>query len=763
MSSNVNYEEIIARLVNKYGEDVTAKSLEMLKCLNNKEELLSKKYNPVGIETFIKDPYFMGRVLDQVWSTVVESVENVINGGYTEAVFDGSIGRGKCFAYGTEILMYDNTVKQVQDIVKGDRVMGWDFRPRIVTGLARGRESLYDVKQEHGCNYRVNASHILSLRHKETNRIFNISVNEYLKLSEKGCSNLEGWRPEINFKHNYPSLPKRDKVTITKAGRGAYYGFEVYGGRDKMFLLPDLTVVHNTTRATIVCAYNLYRLSCYRQPQRVLGLMDNSDLFIAMINKSETLAKKVTYSKFRKLIEGIPYFQENFMFDKTVENEMRFPNNIFVIPSNADNENLLGMDVISGLVDEVNFYDLVENSKRSKDGKTFDQAVEVYNGLVRRITSRFDGLSSDLIGCMCVVSSRSHEGDFTDRKIKEVEELIAEGKDIKTYISTGSYWSFVPQYREDGTQRYSSEKFLVAIGNRKLKSEIIDDIKFANGRRVIEVPENFFEQFRKDIEGAIRDIAGEVSGNTGSYFSDPEIVWGAVNDFKDAGYQDVFNVDSFNLENGLPEINPDYKVLHKNARRFIHLDLSETTDAAGIVIGYSNDDRKVISSRRQSLGETDHAPICIIEGAIAIEPPLQGQIKYSDIRRLTYYLIDKVGIPIKWVSADGFQSTDMLQLLQDDRGLVTKHKLSVEQEEKGYKPLKNAFEDGRVLLCHNAILIDEILHVVRKENGKIDHIPGRTKDISDGAAGVYSHMLIRYADKTLYSKSRSVIQGLYAR
>ena len=70
-------------------------------------------------------------------------------------------GLGKCFAPGTEILMFDGTVKCVEDIKEGEQVMGVDSSPRTVVGLAHGTETMYRVTPVKGDPYVVNESHIL--------------------------------------------------------------------------------------------------------------------------------------------------------------------------------------------------------------------------------------------------------------------------------------------------------------------------------------------------------------------------------------------------------------------------------------------------------------------------------------------------------------------------------------------------------------------------------------------------------------------------
>ena len=71
---------------------------------------------------------------------------------------------GKCLAKGTQVMMFDGTLKNVEDINVNDLLMGDDSTPRRVLSLARGREQMYWVRQKHGIDYRVNESHILSLK-----------------------------------------------------------------------------------------------------------------------------------------------------------------------------------------------------------------------------------------------------------------------------------------------------------------------------------------------------------------------------------------------------------------------------------------------------------------------------------------------------------------------------------------------------------------------------------------------------------------------
>lgn len=112
-------------------------------------------------------------------------------------------GRAGCLGYGTKVLMYDGSFKEVQDVQVGDQLMGVDSKPRNVLNLCRGREQMYWIRQNKGMDYRVNESHILSLRHND--KILNISVKDYLdnKIKKEYKGYVSGC---INFKHKEVSI-----------------------------------------------------------------------------------------------------------------------------------------------------------------------------------------------------------------------------------------------------------------------------------------------------------------------------------------------------------------------------------------------------------------------------------------------------------------------------------------------------------------------------------------------------------------------------
>lgn len=142
-------------------------------------------------------------------SNVDEKFGNVRNGEYI--LFLGEAGTGKCLGKGTNVMMADCSIKKVEDIVVGDKVMGPDSKPRNVLRLGRGREQMYKIIPNRSKEdfFICNGSHILSLRVSGSSETVNISVDEYMKLKDggrKGKKNLKLYRSSLDFSEKEQTL-----------------------------------------------------------------------------------------------------------------------------------------------------------------------------------------------------------------------------------------------------------------------------------------------------------------------------------------------------------------------------------------------------------------------------------------------------------------------------------------------------------------------------------------------------------------------------
>ena len=132
----------------------------------------------------------------------------------TGLLLEAPCGHGKCHGKGTRILMYDGTVKNVEDIKVGDLLMGDDSTPRRVLSLARGREEMFEVIQKKGITYTVNKSHILSLRYRpwsgrskkatsyerdHYDQVFDLPLTEYLDYAPSKKSGYYGYCVPVDY------------------------------------------------------------------------------------------------------------------------------------------------------------------------------------------------------------------------------------------------------------------------------------------------------------------------------------------------------------------------------------------------------------------------------------------------------------------------------------------------------------------------------------------------------------------------------------
>ena len=195
-----------------------------------------------------------------------------------------SVGTGKCHAKDTPILMYDGTIKMVQDIQVGEVLMGDDSTPRTVLSLAQGKDELYDINPAKGDKYTVNSEHILCLKptrlgvrfvktqknlpfvapyisnktgkvvaksfatKEEANEfldeihngpnVLEIPVCDYLKLSKSSKKDLKGYRSGVHFASKPVEFDpyiigfwlgdgsKRDPVISTQDSKVLHYLFQ---------------------------------------------------------------------------------------------------------------------------------------------------------------------------------------------------------------------------------------------------------------------------------------------------------------------------------------------------------------------------------------------------------------------------------------------------------------------------------------------------------------------------------------------------------
>jgi hypothetical protein len=495
-----------------------------------------------------------------------------------------------------------------------------------------------------------------------------------------------------------------------------------------------------TSVANIGILRQLYLISCLRNPQATFGVQRNSSLVFTIQSVRLSTAKKAVFQEMGAYIANSPYFNKIYPYDKRITSEMIFrEQHVTIMPVSSSDTGAISLNVIGGLLDEMNFMQKVTKSKQDGADMSgeYDQAKNLYLNLSKRRRSRFMSRGK-LPGILFLVSSSRYPDDFTELKAQEAE--MCGGPDSQIYVWSKSLWE------SKGRERYSSDIFRVLVGNEKFKSRIMKPDEVApDDMETIEVPEDFRSEFVKDIDGSIRDLAGRTTLATRPFLRNREAIFNCMNLAEQYGYRTVHNLEEVDLSISIPQVVENNVRTDVKQMRVCHVDLAVTRDSAGLAIGHVAG-TKTMQKTNFETGEiiTETLPVIAFDVVLRIVPPQAGEIDFSLIRQIIFDLKENYGLPIKVVTTDGFNSVDFRQILAK-KGYATDY-LSVDRTTQPYITVRDAINDGRIFLPRHQWLLKELVELEYVRAGskeKIDHRERGSKDIADAVCGVTSYLMTR--------------------
>lgn len=490
-----------------------------------------------------------------------------------------------------------------------------------------------------------------------------------------------------------------------------------------------------TSLAIVTTMYHVYLLSCLANPQAIYGFPKATSIVFAIMGAKPRVVNKVIYIPMKKLIEAMPYFQKHFMPSKLVESEMYFEEkNIRIAQSGGDEDAILGEAIIGGVIDEINFMNVVLRSKKAEvsSGRAglYDQAQQVHSTMERRKRGRFTR-PGPAIGLVIASSSTKYKGDFTDR-----HKAFVEKNKIKTcYIYNRRQFDVVPQ------ERFSGVKFRLIIGNDVYHdTRVMTEGEVAPlGAWVEEIPIEYMDDFLKKPYDALRDVLGVSHNALSPFIKTRHKIFDCVEAGKEVGLESILVRNHVILgEHGMPQIKEGTYCANPSRPRYVHIDLSRNADNVGIAMIRFDGMREV----QRSNGMKELLPIATVELSCSILPDANNEIDVAEVRAFVKHLKTKYGFPIKGVSYDGVDSRESIQAWRKDGMRATM--ISVDRTSVPYKQVRDALYDTRLILQDDDVVLTEFLDLEYDEDkDKVDHPVNSTKDVADAITGAYTNMLER--------------------
>jgi len=358
--------------------------------------------------------------------------------------------------------------------------------------------------------------------------------------------------------------------------------------------------IGKTTIASIVLTYLVHWTLCLRNPQKFFGLMDGSRIAFMMMSTSETQAKDVIFGDVKERIKYSPWFKK-YPYDPKFKNRFEFSKHVVIIPGGSEDTQFEGYNVLGGVIDEIDSHKVTERKMYAQVG---------YETIVNRITSRYGDK-----GLIVLIGQRKSQSGFAEAMFQEFRDRDdAYAENMTIWESRGdAYYANV---------KGEIEKFYYDVLRKQMiPPQVIENGLLELSENVLEIPMTYYDEFRRQPEKALKDLAGIPPAVGDPFISLTHKIHECVDRW----------VEYYGDE---PPVNEDGKLAHwfksgDTLRRVGHLDIgfSGNGDALGFAIGHI---RKMVNI------EDELKPYIVINlhrqktrrgQALHLQPPTRSQVQ----------------------------------------------------------------------------------------------------------------------------------------
>lgn len=465
----------------------------------------------------------------------------------------------------------------------------------------------------------------------------------------------------------------------------------------------------------IILSRHIYLMLCLASPQGYFGMPGTETISVTNIATAAPQAKHIFFDPWVAMLRQSPYFM-GVMEPKA--REIVFEKNLLALSGHSSVESQEGQNLLSAVLDEIAAFKTAQElstKKKQQDREPVQSAEGVVKMARSSIRSRFPHT-----GKLISISFTRFKNDMIDQLVKKAHaEFDAIGEEnSKKYASRHATWEVNPlRQRSDFDEDYADDPM---------------DAQCRYECRPVASPHRFFKNLLAIRKSMNMPLTGEPDHMKKDKRIEIEYYWGP-----DPG--------NAKLPDGW-QVRYDFKNLaaHRGPMA-IHMDLGISQDLAGLagshVAGFI-DHIEHVTDQKTGLVETRRSrrPRFVTDFVVVYEQqnpePLSGlpqsDIQVRWIRQLILELMNS-GWVIGLFTADGYQSTDTFQLLQQHG--IRAELYSLDRKTEGYDILKNLIYSGDIEIPFHPLLFAEMESLVKMTETKIDHQAGMSKDMADALAG----------------------------
>ena len=733
---------------------------DLLKDLTKTEKLLLLKKvvgfeeEPVSIEQFYSDDYYLGRITDNgkgVYNVWKEALNIIYPDNVTTKTFVCLNGAIRCLSGDNKVKVYIDEKENEPKILTIKELFEFNQSTFGSHNIHIVSYNKYTNKYEYGLIDKVHytgTKKVCNVRIKNinTNTITNtICSYEHLFLTDEGFI-------EAQYLHNNQLL--KDKIHIVENVKYINeeidtYDITVFNYHNYCILDcdDDYITVHNTGKSNtskIMILYDIYKYCCLGKNIYKYFELIPRPFFVGISHETKEKAQ-ANVNELWEWIEASPWFQEQMANENSLFNQ-------FEIKAVRSPDDFIGRNMCCFWGTELNFFDLdrgtkLINSAISRIEGTFNKGFDMF---VHIILDSSDTTNDSVVPYFLqkhpfgrrAIQFKYSIFDAKPHLYYHIEDKLNIDDNKTRFLTNG-------REEENPYYGYPRRTFRVYKGDTEIHPCILEPYgeqlskniyNKMDRERFLDVPLELLDSARADIELFLQEKCGQSVESTNQYFNPKYVVphWvlpNLVHTQDSMEPADIIQVDFFGADSYIDLLREAVYTLPKDRCIFGRLDLGIANDRAGLSIGYVQD-----VGLKDEDGVVTYDPKIIVPISVGISRYAGQETSIEKLTDLIQWIHSIV--PFYEFTTDTFQSFAIKQKLTSAN--INARFLSVDRTKTAYQLTKNFFYRDKLDIVQNKVLKTELLNVY-DTGDKIDHhdtmneameIGSDSKDIADSLVGL---------------------------